>query len=111
MFAGCDALFKFIGPQNLSSIGVWVRVVMVILYCECRVPHIGGPFWVSWCAGQFNLGVTYKLELFSLHRYSSDAIQSRRRCSQRHAQAASRWDSVAVAGSIAGEGEKRGIEK
>jgi hypothetical protein len=56
-------LFKFIGPQNLSSIGVWVRVVMVILYWECRVPHIGGPFWVSWCAGQFNLGVTYKLEL------------------------------------------------
>jgi hypothetical protein len=29
----------------------------------------------------------------------------------RHAQAASRLDSVAVVGSIAGEGEKRGIEK
>jgi len=30
---------------------------------------------------------------------------------QRHAQAASHRDSVGVVGSIAGEGEKRGIEK
>jgi hypothetical protein len=48
LFVSCDALFKFIGPQNLSSISVWVRVVMVILYWECYVPHIGGAFWVSW---------------------------------------------------------------
>ena len=35
---------KFIGPLNISSIGVWVGVVVVILFWECCVPHIGGAF-------------------------------------------------------------------
>ncbi len=44
-------------------------------------------------------------------KHNNQRIQSRRRSSRCHVQAASRRDSVAFAGSIAGEGEKRGIEK
>jgi hypothetical protein len=101
LFIGCDALFKFIEPQNLSSIGVWVRVVMVILYWACCVPHIGGPFWVSWCAGQFNLGVMYKLEL-SLppmilpNRDQQDALQGIWICHNCDAHCLARTNDVAM---------------
>ncbi len=42
---------------------------MVVLYWECRVPHIGGPFWVSWCAGQFNLVRCYVQVRIITHSY------------------------------------------